>query len=221
VVAGIGAILFFTVFNKKDKVEPPPPATTGSQTGTTTPSVTTPSVTTPSVTTPSVTTPGVTTPSITTPSITTPGVTTPAVTTPGVTTPGRTTAPPPPNKPPTFFPFFCRVRPTESTVGAGCQHNARISSLRPFFFIIRGENIPKGAVFTTDFVLKGTNTPVGTVTFPAATGQKVIRMIADLNPVGPAGTGLTLLAVIRVNGQAVTCGGKPCKPSDLASVTFT
>jgi hypothetical protein len=93
--------------------------------------------------------------------------------------------------------------------------------LRPFFFIIRGENIPQGAVFTTDFVLRGTNTPVGSVTFPPATGEKVIRMIANLNPVGPAGTGLTLLAVIRVNGQAVTCGGQPCKPSELASVTFT
>jgi len=49
----------------------------------------------------------------------------------------------------------------------------------------------------------------------------VNRFIANLNPVGSVGRGLTLLAVIRVNGQAVTCGGAPCKPAQLASVTFT
>jgi hypothetical protein len=223
VVAGIGAILFFTVFNKKDKAEPqppppttaPPPPTTAPPPPTTAPPVTTPPVTTGGTTTPPVTTGGTTTPPITT------GPTTPPVTTGGVTTPPVTTGNNKPPKAPTFFPFFCKVRPTQSTTGAGCQHNATVSSARPFFFVIRGQNIPKGAVFTANFVLKGTTTPVGSVTFPPANGQRINRFIANLNPVGPVGRGLTLLAVVRVNGQAVTCGGAPCKPSDLASVTFT
>jgi hypothetical protein len=87
--------------------------------------------------------------------------------------------------------------------------------------VIRTQNVPKGVVFSGTLVLKGTNKPVGSVTFPATSGASINRLVSPaLGPVGSVGRGLTLIAVVRANGQAVTCGGQACSQDDDASVTF-
>jgi hypothetical protein len=136
--------------------------------------------------------------------------------------PSKPSKPPPPTKTPSFLPFFCSKPPTSNTIGGGCSHDLSISANRPFFFVIRAQNIPAGVTFSANLVIKGTTRAVAALTFPKTSGAKVNRLVSPaLGPVGDVGRGITLVAVIRANGQATTCGGKSCTQDDDASVTFT
>jgi hypothetical protein len=215
VVAAIVVVLFLTVFHKSKPVvvgpTPPPVSTTGptATTGPTGPTATT------GPTGPTATT-GPTGPTATT------GPTGPTATT-GPTGPTKNSGPtkPPPPKAATFIPRFCRIAPTATTFAGGCSQHLFEPTGRQFFFVIRTQNLPSGVVFSINMVIKGTTRSVLDFDLLPTNGQRVNRLTEGIQPVSSVFRGLTIVAIVKANGQAVTCNGHPCTQADDASVTFT
>jgi hypothetical protein len=111
--------------------------------------------------------------------------------------------------------------PTANAVGGGCLQHLLMPTGKAFFFVIRTFNVPAGVKFSVSLVLKGTNRSVLDFDLKPTSGSQINRLIQGINPVSSIFQGVTVVAVVQANGQAVTCGGQPCSQDQDASVTFT
>ncbi|MFL5799669.1 MAG: hypothetical protein ACJ77A_17280, partial [Actinomycetota bacterium] len=198
VVAGIGALLFFTVFNKKDKVEPLP----------------TPPVVSPTISIPPTTIPPTTIPPTTAPPTTAPPTTAPPTT--AAPSPTQSQAPPPPTFRNLLRVFFCKKLLGGSIVGgtivgatpSGCSNpveggvNLR-RTVPGFFVMVSALDFEPRHKITAAVGIPGTRIIVqqGSFTTQGVAGAQR----AFLPVLAPSGgfPPVTLAVIVLVDGQPI------------------